>query len=151
MYNKSILKSPAFDTYLLFFMPGGTKTSYALNLTCKFQLQVCLSMYAFLLTLSGWKIRVKKGQKLYISIWSLVFCGFFNGSLEWKWKLTCIKCLKSCCAPILVWIIHSFLQGWKLPLFSGNPPPFCVPPLFEANLKSYPLFLRAIQIGACKL
>ena len=29
--------------------------------------------------------------------------------------------------------------------------PFWVPPLSEANLKSYPLFLRAIQIGACKL
>ena len=29
------------------------------------------------------------------------------------------------------------------------PPPF--PPLSEANLKSYPLFLRAIQIGARKL
>ena len=31
------------------------------------------------------------------------------------------------------------------------PPPFWVPPLSEANFKSYPLVLRAIQIGACKL
>ena len=32
------------------------------------------------------------------------------------------------------------------------PPPFLrEPPLSEANLKNYPLFLTAIQIGACKL
>ena len=31
----------------------------------------------------------------------------------------------------------------------GLEPP--LPPLSEANIKSYPLFLRAIQIGACKL
>ena len=34
---------------------------------------------------------------------------------------------------------------------AGTPPPSGYPPLSEANLKSYPLFLRAIQIGACKL
>ena len=33
----------------------------------------------------------------------------------------------------------------------GTPPSFLLPPLSQANLKSYPLFLRAIQIGACKL
>ena len=37
------------------------------------------------------------------------------------------------------------------PAFSEGTPPFWVPPLSEANLKSYPLFLRTIQIGACKL
>ena len=37
------------------------------------------------------------------------------------------------------------------PGFSEGTPPFWVPPLSEANLKSYPLFLRTIQIGACKL
>ena len=41
-----------------------------------------------------------------VAIWSLVFWGFFNGSLEWKYKWTCIKCLKFCWAPILVWIIR---------------------------------------------
>ena len=45
---------------------------------------------------------------------------------------------------------HSFPQGWNSP-FSEGTPPFWVPPLSEANLKSYPLFLRAIQIGTCKL
>ena len=44
-----------------------------------------------------------------------------------------------------IYNFFSFLQGW-------NPPPlFWVPPLSEANLKNYPLFLSAIQIGACKL
>ena len=33
---------------------------------------------------------------------------------------------------------HSFLRGWNPPLFWGNPPPFWVPPLSEANLKSCP-------------
>ena len=46
--------------------------------------------------------------------------------------------------------MDSFIQGWNPP-----PPPFSegigVPPFSEANLKKYPLFLRAIQIGACKL
>ena len=33
----------------------------------------------------------------------------------------------------------------------GTPPPFLrEPPLSEVNLKSYPLFLRAIQTGAPK-
>ena len=31
------------------------------------------------------------------------------------------------------------------------PPLFGYPPLSEANFKNYPLFLTAIQIGACKL
>ena len=51
----------------------------------------------------------------------------------------------------LAYAIHSFLQGWNPPFSEGTPPPFWAPPLFEANLKSYPLFPRAIQIGACKL
>ena len=39
------------------------------------------------------------------------------------------------------------------PLFMREPPPppFWVHPLSKANLKNHPLFLRAIQIGACKL
>ena len=45
---------------------------------------------------------------------------------------------------------HSFLQGWNLP-FLREPPLSGYPPLSEANLKSYPIFLRAIQIGVCKL
>ena len=47
--------------------------------------------------------------------------------------------------------IHSFLQGWTPPPFLWEPSPFLVPPLSVANLKKYPLFLRAIQIGTCKL
>ena len=35
--------------------------------------------------------------------------------------------------------------------FEGIPLPFWVPLLSKANIKSYLLFLRAIQIGACKL
>ena len=53
---------------------------------------------------------------------------------------------------------HSFLLGWSptptpTPFLREPPFPFFfwVPPLSEANLKSSPLFLRAIQIGACKL
>ena len=53
----------------------------------------------------------------------------------------------------LVFLSHSFLQGWNPPS-----PPFLAEPLLsgylpfsEANLKNYPLILRAIQIGACKL
>ena len=42
---------------------------------------------------------------------------------------------------------HSFLQGWNLPPL----PEGTSPPLSEANLESYPFFLTAIQIGACKL
>ena len=39
---------------------------------------------------------------------------------------------------------HSFLQGWN--------PPFSGYPLFLKQVKKFtPLFLRAIQIGACKL
>ena len=34
--------------------------------------------------------------------------------------------------------IHSFLQGWNHPFFEGTTPPFWVPPLSEASLKSYP-------------
>ena len=44
----------------------------------------------------------------------------------------------------------SFLQ-WVPPFSEGTSSPFWVPPLSDANLKSYPLILRAIQIGACKL
>ena len=45
--------------------------------------------------------------------------------------------------------IHSFLLGWKPPFLREPPPPPLsgYPPLSEANLKSYPLFLRTIQIG----
>ena len=39
---------------------------------------------------------------------------------------------------------NSSFQGLNSPFLSE-------PPLPKANLKSYPLFLRAIQIGACKL
>ena len=42
-------------------------------------------------------------------------------------------------------IVSSRVGTSPLPLFRGNPP------LSEANLKNYPLFLTAIQIGACKL
>ena len=39
---------------------------------------------------------------------------------------------------------HSFLHGWN--------PPFLGTPLFLKQIKKFtPLFLRAIQIGACKL
>ena len=48
--------------------------------------------------------------------------------------------------------IHSFLLGWKPPFLREPPPPLSgYPPLSEANFKNYPLFLTAIQIGACKL
>ena len=50
----------------------------------------------------------------------------------------------------LAYAIHSFLQRWNPP-FSEGTPPFWPPPLSEANFKSYPLFLRAMKIGACKL
>ena len=48
---------------------------------------------------------------------------------------------------------NSFLQVWNPPPppFLREPLLFWVPPLSEANLKSYPLFLRVIQIGAGKL
>ena len=55
-----------------------------------------------------------------------------------------------------LWGSHSFLQGWKLPFSEGAPTPSphllsVYPALSEANLKSYTFFLRAIQIGACKM
>ena len=46
--------------------------------------------------------------------------------------------------------LHSLLQGWN-PSFLKEPPLSGYPAFSEANLKNYPLFLRAIQIGACKL
>ena len=53
-----------------------------------------------------------------------------------------------------VGIVPSFLQGWNPPFSEGlncSPPFLGIPPLSEANLNSYPVFLRAIQIGACRL
>ena len=41
---------------------------------------------------------------------------------------------------------HRFLQGWNPP-----PLPFWVPLFLKQILKSYPLFLTDIKIGACKL
>ena len=41
---------------------------------------------------------------------------------------------------------HQFPPGLDSPILL-----FWVPPLSEANFKNIPLFLRAIQIGACKL
>ena len=40
--------------------------------------------------------------------------------------------------------VHSFLQGW-------NPPFLREPPSFWSKFNKLPPFLRAIQIGACKL
>ena len=56
-------------------------------------------------------------------------------------------------------VLSDLLQVSVIPIFIytivssrvGTPPFLGEPPLFEANLKSYPLFLRAIQIGTCKL
>ena len=39
-----------FAPFTRIFMPDGTKTSYTLQQTWKFPLQVCLSMYVFLLS-----------------------------------------------------------------------------------------------------
>ena len=49
-----------------------------------------------------------------------------------------------------------FSPGLEHPFFLREPPPpppapFWVPLRSEANLKDYPLFVTAIQIGACKL
>ena len=47
---------------------------------------------------------------------------------------------------------HSFLQGWNPPFLKDPPCPFLGTPLFLKQIQKFtPLFLRAIQIGACKL
>ena len=48
--------------------------------------------------------------------------------------------------------MQSFLQGWNLPFSEGTLSPFLGTPLFLKQVKKVsPLFLRAIQTGACTL
>ena len=46
---------------------------------------------------------------------------------------------------------HRFLQGWNPPPPPPPPLPFWVPLFLKQILKSSPLFLTDIKIGACKL
>ena len=88
---------------LLFLAHFHTRWYQIIMHLLNFQLQVCLSMYAILLSPH------MKGLKI-VAIWTLVLCRFFTSSLEWKSKGIYIKCLKSCCASILVLIIQEALK-----------------------------------------
>ena len=90
----------AIELPISYYSLGGTKTSSTLKQTCNFYLHVLFSMYALSLSLDIKPLKI-------VAIWSFVICRFLNGFLVWKHKWTCIKCLKSCWVPILVWITRA--------------------------------------------